>query len=205
MSQTLLAVLAIVLASFVSFNQKRNAVNTYEHILQNEIEMAASGSLMSVMELVGGRSFDEVATPEEVKYWNRIPNSTAVFHANHHFGVYDQGPIGCNLEKPYLTPECDDIDDLDGIRGAIVHARLSSGRTIEFETDVDVDYVVDREIQTISEEPTNHKLVTITMRHPLLFGEEITLQRVFSYDAVKTEMNFESIYGALDTGDGSDT
>ena len=203
MSQTMLALLAMVLASLVSFNQKRNAVNTYEAMLENEIEMAATGSLMNVMELAGGRSFDEVATPEEVKYWNHLPNGAGVFNASHHFGVYDRGPLGCDLLKPYLTPECDDLDDLDGVRDQIVTARLTTGRAIEFKADVDVDYVMDDAIQTLSPEPTNHKRVVITMRNPLLAGGQITLQRVFSYDAVKTEMNYETIYGALDPTDGS--
>lgn len=204
MSQTLLALLAMTLATLVSFNQKRNAVNTYEAMVTNEIEMAATGSLMNVMELIGGRSFDEEATPEKIKFWNHLPKGQGVFNAPHNFGVTDRGLLGCDLERPYLTPDCDDIDDVDGIRDAVINARLSGGRTIPFEVDVDVDYVVDGAIQTISLEPTRHKRVVITAESPLLPGGHITLERVFSYDPIKTEMNYETVFGAIGTGEDDD-
>lgn len=204
MSQTLLALLAMVLATFVSFNQKRNALHTYESMISNEVEMAATGSLMNVIELVGGRSFDEEATPEKVKFWNRIPVGEGSFNAAHQFGSYDRGSQGCNLEQPYLTPDCDDIDDLDQVRGVVVNARLSSGRAIPFSVDVDVDYVVDGDIAQVSSVPTRHKRVVVTARNELLPNGQIVIERVFSYDPIKTEMNYETVFGAIGTDDDDD-
>ena len=66
MPQTLLALLAMILASVLSFNQQRGALSNYDHMIGNEIEMAASGALMTVLEFVGARSFDERTTPEGI-------------------------------------------------------------------------------------------------------------------------------------------
>jgi hypothetical protein len=197
MSQTLLALLAMVLATFVSFNQKRNAVNTYEAMIQNEIEMAVSGSMMNAIELIGGRSFDEGASPEKIKNRNRLPSGVSEFNVPSQFGATDRGSLGCNIESPYLTPDCDDIDDVDGIRDATVTAYLTNGRMIPFLMDVEVDYVTDGVIQNVSSVPTRHKRVTLVAENPLLPGGRVVLERVFSYDPVKTEMNYETVFGPL--------
>jgi hypothetical protein len=197
MPQTLLALLAMILASLIAFNQQRNAIATYDDMLDNEIEMAASGVLMHVMELVGGRSFDERATPEGILAAEYLPTSPSEFAATARFGTYDRGSQGCNLEDAYLTPACDDIDDLDGIRNAVVHARFSDGRSLEFSLDIEVDYVVDRLVQTVSSTPTRHKRVVVTVRNPYLPHGQIFLERVFSYDPIKAEMNYESVHGPI--------
>jgi hypothetical protein len=73
------------------------------------------------------------------------------------------------------------------------------GRTLPFTVDVDVDYVVDREVQTISAVPTRHKRVVLTARNEYLPHGQIILERVFSYDPIKAEMNYETVHGALGT------
>ena len=198
MPQTLLALLAMILATLVSFNQQRNAVMTYEAMLDNEIEMAATGVFMHVMELIGGRSFDERTTPEGIHAAGTLPlDPAADFSAAGRFGSYDRGSSGCDLEKAYVTPDCDDIDDLDGIRNAIVSARFDMNRSLDFEIDIDVDYVTDAAFQVASSVPTRHKRVVVWARNPFLPYGEIVLERVYSYDPIKAEMDYEAVYGPL--------
>lgn len=199
MAQTLLAVLALMLASLVSFNQQRNSVRNYSAMVQNEVEMAAAGTITHVIELIGSRSFDERSTPSAMLARNYLPSFDDDFNAATEFGDTDRGAGGCDLLQPFATPECDDVDDLDGMANEVVSAELSTGRTLPFTVDVDVEYVLD-ETGTSSDHSTLHKLVTVRALSEYLPNGGISLQRVISYDPVKAEMEYEEIYGPLEGG-----
>lgn len=201
MAQTLLGVLALILASLMSFNQKRSATANYETMVQNEIELAVTGSLTHVMEMIGSRSFDERSTPDGIDDAQALPVEDSEFYEASQFGSADRGNNGCNLNKPFLTPQCDDVDDTDGIEDQVVIIELSNGLSIPVLVDVDVEYVVDREVQTSSSEPTRHKLVVIRGESPYLPYGAITLERVFSYDPLESEMDYEEAFGPLGTHD----
>ncbi len=201
MQQTLLGVLALVLASLMSFNQKRSATNNYERLVHNEIELAVTGSLTHVMEMVGSRAFDERTTPDGIDAIQALPENDDEFFQEDQFGHADRGEGGCDLGKPFLTPECDDVDDADGIKGQVVHTELSTGLTIPVLVDIDVEYVVDREVQTRSDLPTRHKLVVIRGTSSHLPNGSVQIERVFSYDPLESEMDYESRYGPIGTHD----
>lgn len=198
MAQTLLAMLALVLASLVSFNQQRNSASNYEVMVQNEIEMAASGTIMHIMEFIASRSFDERSTPDGIHGRNYLPEFGDDFIGVQHFGDTDRGASGCDLLQPFETPECDDVDDYSGLQGLLVNAELSTGYALPFNVGVDVQYVHDA--GDLSDHPTLHKLVTVRAESDYLPYGEISIQRVVSYDPVKAEMEYEEVHGPLEGG-----
>ncbi len=200
MAQTLLGLLALVLASLVSFNQQRNSSSNYELMVQNEIEMAASGTIMRIMELIGSRSFDERSTPAGIDARNYLPEFDDDFVDVEQFGGVDRGASGCDLIEPFRTPDCDDVDDLNGLRSQLVNAELSTGRHLAFDVDVDVQYVKGGEADEISEFPTLHKLVEVRVESDYLPNGAISIQRVISYDPIKADLEYEEVYGPLEGG-----
>lgn len=201
MQQTLLGVLALVLASLMSFNQRRSATNNYEAMVGNEIELAVTGSLTHVLEMVGSRSFDERSTPDGIDAVQGLPEEDSEFKELNDFGESDRGNNGCDLHKPFLTPQCDDIDDTHGLEDQVVLTELSTGLSIPVLVDVEVEYVVDREVETSSVDPTRHKRVVIRGESPHLPNGEIFLERVFSYDPLESEMDYEETFGPIGTHD----
>ncbi len=197
MPQTLLALLAMILTSLLAFNQQQSVRNNYTHMVGNEIEMAASGALMTVLEFIGSRSFDERTTPAAIEAAQTLPADSTHFSAAHRFGSYDRGASGCDLMAPYRTPDCDDIDDVDGLTGQTISVTLSTGLTLDFAVSVEVDYVglddMDRPITT----PTFYKRVVVTAANDLLPYGRLEMVRIFAYDPLKAEADYEDVYGPL--------
>lgn len=206
MPQSLLGLLALTLASLISFNQQRVTQQSYKATIRDELELAASGTAQHVLEMVAARSYDEVSTPEKVFNSRGVPWGSGSFTTgtNEEFGRYS-GSGECDLMTPGNTPDCDDVDDLDGIRGAPVKAVLSDGRELRFTADVDVEYVTDPGTQTPSSAPTLHKRVDLTIhsQHPAAPIQGIvSVSRVVSYDPVKADMDMEARCGPIGLSGG---
>lgn len=201
MPQSLLGLLALTLASLISFNQQRVTQRSYRATIRDEIELAAAGTAQHVMEMIAARSYDEKSSPDEVFDAGGIPYGAGSFTtgSNAEFGRY--GPSNeCDLMTPGNTPSCDDVDDVDGTRGAPVKAVLSDGRELRFTADVDVSYVTDPGSQTASSVPTLHKRVDLTIhsQHPAAPIQGImSVSRVISYDPVKADMDMEMECGPI--------
>jgi hypothetical protein len=198
MPQTLLGLLALVLASLISFNQQRLTQQSYRSALRDEVELAASGTAQHVVEMIGARSFDEESTPNRVFAAGGVPTGSGSFSSAGAFAS-DRGARGCDLMDPSLTPDCDDVDDLHGLRNAPVEARLSDGRTLDFTADVDVAYVASPGATQTSTDPTLHKRVQLTLRSSMLglTNGVLTLTRVISYDPIKADADMETRCGAI--------
>ena len=197
MPQTLLALLAMILTSLLAFGQQRNVQSNYQHMIGNEIEMAASGAVMTVLEFIGSRSFDERTTPEGIHQAQTLPPDAAALSASNRFGSYDRGAGGCDLMQPFVTPDCDDVDDLEGLTGQTISVTLSTGMTLDFEVGIEVDYVAVGDMETPVAGPTWFKRVIVTAESEMLPYGEIRMQRVFAYDPIKAEVDYENLYGPL--------
>ena len=198
MPQTLLALLAMILASLLSFSQQRGALSNYEHMIGNEIEMAASGALMTVLEFVGARSFDERTTPAGIASAGAIlPVDESDLSLAASFGSGDRGASGCDLMEPFRTPDCDDIDDVDGLQEQTISVTLSTGLTLDFEIAIEVDYVTGEDMNAASASPTWNKRVIVTANSDLLPHGAISMERVFAYDPIEAESDYEDVYGPL--------
>lgn len=195
MPQTLFALLGMILASLLAFSQQRNAVSNYSSMVGNEAELAASGAMMHVLELIGSRSFDERTTPDGIRAAGSLPSSANEFSHRDHFG--GQPEDGCDLQEPFQTPSCDDVDDLHGYQD-IVYVPFSSGLTLEFDVSISVSYAVEADMTAESPDRTRHKYVVVTAESDLLSNGRIQVERIISYDPNKAEADYEYQYGALD-------
>ena len=194
MPQTLLSLLGLSLVTLLSVNQQRVTTQGYQNRLHDEYDLAASGVMMHVMELIASRSFDEQSTPEKINISRDIPDHPSDFTHRNDFGT----TAACDLERPALTPDCDDVDDLDGIEGQRVYARLRGDKTLPFDVSIDVYYVGDDNLEVPASHRTKNKRVVLTAESPLRPGVELVrLERVVSYDPVKAEADYESEYGFL--------
>ena len=197
MPQTLLALLALSLAALLALNQQRVTSRSYETMISDELELAASGAIMHAMELIAARPFDEYSTPDGIDDRRRLPEEPNHMSTPSHFGSDDRGSAGCDLMRPANTPDCDDGDDLDGLRDQEVWLRLATGDSLQFFVDVDVDYVADDDLETPSASRTLHKMVTLRARSTALGRSTplVEIERVVSYDPVRADAEYESVKG----------
>lgn len=212
MPQTLLALLALVLASFLMFNQQRLTVRSQTNMVTDEIELAATGLASEVIEFVGAKSFDEQSTPYEVYMeGGKAPADPSAFTEGNAFGDPTLGPAGCDFIQPWRTPNCDDIDDVDGIDWTPVEVTLAHDRTLGFEVRTEVFYVDSTASMTPAVSQTLHKRVVMDIRSDHVSGDEqdglLRFTRVFSYDPVKAAMDYENdeTYGPNGTVGGQTT
>lgn len=94
MPQTMLALLAVMMAALFSLNQQRGIMQTRMNMMQNEVMSAGTGVAVDRLEEVRTMAYDE-----ETKGEDKIFASTAL------------------TSKPTFTddaPPIDDIDDFDG-------------------------------------------------------------------------------------------
>ncbi len=201
MPQTFLALLALVLASIIAFNQQRLTQQSYRNALRDEVQLAASGSAQHVIEMIAARSFDEVTTPVALFRAGEIPHSPFGFSTQANFGS-DRGPLGCDLMDPRITPLCDDVDDVGSMTGLTVEARLSDGRILPFTANLNVFYVPSPSATTPSSTPTLHKRVELVL-YSDMFGTEprrvLEISRVVSYDPIKADADMEAMCGPMGT------
>ena len=202
----MLALLALVLTSLLAYNQQRLQQRAYQGMIRDELEVSATGTGQNVIELVAARSFDEASVPGTMRATAAadVPRSADAFSIESTFGAGDRGSAGCDLRDPVLTPDCDDVDDVDGVTGQ-VFVDLGEGRTLPFEASVTVTYVTgpaDDAPEAMA--PTLHKRVTLVMTSPLISDGErplVSISRVVSYDPVKAEYDYEQLYGPFGTMD----
>ena len=200
----MLGLLALTLATLISFNQQRLTQKSYKSTIRDEMELAAAGTAQHVIELIGGRSFDEASTPEKIFGAGAVPDSTIYFSQGDSFG----GKTDCDLMEPWRTPSCDDVDDVDGIRGAPINAALSDGRQLQFTADIDVRYVDDPGSKTTASTRTRHKRIDLTVHsnHPSApITGLLTVSRVVSFDPEKADADMEARCGPIGAGNGNCT
>jgi len=66
MQQTILALLALMIASLFSYNQDRSLLRLREAMVDTEMEVMASGVAIQVMEYIGRKAFDDKTTNGDV-------------------------------------------------------------------------------------------------------------------------------------------
>src|SRR5688572_8633343 len=183
MPQTMLALLALVLTSLIGYNQQRMQRRAYEGMIRDELEVAATGTAQNVMELVAARAFDEGSVPATMRNAGLldVPRSSELFVTSGAFGATDRGADGCDLRDPNVTPNCDDVDDVDGVTGR-VDVDLGDNRSLPFDATLHVVYVTGpADGAPVALVPTLHKRVTLSMTSPLMYQGQrplVTISRV---------------------------
>lgn len=181
MPQTTLAILAIMLTTFLALSQQRTVLRGYESMVDDEMETMGSGIALQVMEYVGTKAFDEETKDGDV-------SSTSDLSGSGSFGPGEGSGTRCDVVPPISESgsysSCDDLDDYHDMEWEEVPFPLRDD-TVRFEVSVRVFYMnEDQERVTYQ---TNRKEVVVRVRgperpngRPYMKGE-IGLRRTFSY------------------------
>lgn len=192
MPQTLLALLALVLASFLSFNQQRLSSRSHQNMVSSELELAATGLASEVIEMIGARAFDRTTAPEKIhNAGGSVPSTPDGFSPASSFGNNPD----CDLLTPGNGASCNDVDDVHwgGWRPARVD--LAHGRYLDFEVRTSVFYVTSAESMEPAPSPTLHKRVVMDVRTDLVPSAPdgiLRVTRVLSYDPIKAKKDYET-------------
>ena len=187
MSQTTLSLLALATAMLIAVTQIYWTLQTQHRLVDDELELMASGVARQVLEYAQSRSFDERTTPDN---WNTLgePASVSDFHEASSFGNY---PVCEFTDLAANADRCDDLDDLDmdSTKWQEVPFVMESD-TMKFEVNVRVFYVDDLnpEVRLIGSNRSESKEVVVKVRSPLQVQQHrfvnglVTLRRLFVYD-----------------------
>jgi hypothetical protein len=201
MQQTLLSILAMMIVGSFTFNQQRDFTHTYGRLVDDELEIAASGVAEHVMELIGNRSFDERTLPETVNEMG-LPTGDWEMSSTSSFGK----STGCDLDEPYRdTIPCMDVDDANMAPGTWqeVPFRLKDGKELPFEVNVEVFYVDPSHLDTPlpAGSRSMHKKVVVRIRSKIHAEQNrypdgfVRLERIYSYDEKRAKNRFAARFG----------
>jgi hypothetical protein len=134
MPQTLLALAAMMMATFFAFQQQRSVRDTRMQMLRNEVATAGTGVAVDRLEEVGVMAYDE-ATKAEDKIFSPVSlTSAAVFTVD--------------------APPVDDIDDFDN--SYVERFRVYTGDTLW--------YGVETQIYYADENQTDQEVADLTLK-----------------------------------------
>lgn len=178
MPQTFLALLAIVCVSLLVLQMGQGRVRDSTAIYRSDAIVQARGVAVSVLERLSAYPFDggEGATP--------LGSGTNAYSPRGSFGTGGTA-VGLDADALLASPSRDDLDDFDGVAGAVARQSVTDAETgatqeVTFEVSITVDYaardgaghwrpVTDPSIRT------HYKLATVFIDHetfpgPLRFG-----------------------------------
>ena len=186
MSQTTFAIMALAAAMLIAIAQIRWTMQTQYRLVDDELEVMASGIARQVLEYAESRSFDERTTP--TAFLVSPPASPLDFDIPANFG---NSPV-CNFNDLALNlVECDDIDDLhmDSTVWQEIPFVLQTD-TMKFEVNVEVYYVDDTNPETrlAGSSRSETKEIVVKVRSPIQVQQNrftnglVTIKRLFVYD-----------------------
>lgn len=186
MRQTLLALVALLTATLLNYNQMQANLQEQKQVIRSEVEQMALGIAMQTMEVIRARAFDEETLDPDGVITNPEASLTAP-------GLF---PEGLDCEAFGGEDTCDDIDDFNEMKTAVESFEfrtLEGFKEMDFNVDVEVRYVDDDMEACVGEEqewpgctsvgPTFRKEVIIKvqdkrenpyLQRPIRFTEVIT-------------------------------
>jgi hypothetical protein len=176
MDQTLLALLALIIASVFSFNQERAVMQGRVAMVDAEMEVMASGVALQVMEYVGSKAFDDqTADGEKV-------TEAASLTSFGGFGVAGRCDVVAPINTEYPYQACDDLDDFHAMETEPVPFMLKS-ETLSFDVTVEVHYV-HADGSAASGQTFDKKVVVSVQQSGAVsyLAAPVVLSRTFSYE-----------------------
>lgn len=147
MQQTLLSLLALLIATLLSFNQQQASIRSQQQAVRAEMEMMALGVAMQTMEVVRARDFDAGMDEHSRREIIDDPKSTLTDISN--FGKkYEKSEneysnsVKCKIYYKNSGSKCDFIEEFDGTKG-VVPFRLEKDEDFPFSVTIEVRYVDD--------------------------------------------------------------
>ena len=204
MPQTLLAISAIVIASFLTLSQSEISRRTTASVVTDQFELAVAGTLLHTMEFVDSRAFDEATTPDRLRERLKLPRvmsqaarDTITFddlrsiRASEFTPASAFGAGNCDIKRPPAT--CDDVDDIADGRWHALDLETPEGDPLPVEVKVDVAYVragSGDQMDVPVGEQTFHKRVEVIARSNAVRMPgggsrpvQVALRRVISFDS----------------------
>ena len=167
MPQTILALGALFLAGFVTFSQHRESLHEQGRMVNHEVEAAARGVGMEVMEQLAVLPFDAVTAPAD--------SSALTPEAN--FGMVSANPLA----------DAGDLDDVHGMADIEIERLYTNPETgttqaLTFLVSADVGYVeqAGSAIDRTGGPQTFAKEVVIAVQHPHL-AAPFFFHRVYTF------------------------
>lgn len=202
MQQTILGMLALMIVGTFTLGQHQGAVRTYNELVDDELEIAAAGVAMHVMELIGNRAFDSRTLPDQTKVYG-MPVGSAELTTVSAFGKTGST---CDLDEPFKdTSPCLDIDDahMAADEWQDVPFRLKDGKELPFDVRVEVFYVDPSDLDTPlpAGQRSLHKKVVVKLRAKHHVRQKrydngfVRIERIFSYDIKKAENRLREKFG----------
>ena len=161
MTQTLFALLAMMIVMLFSLNQQRGILHDYQTMVHDDMELMAAGVALQVMETVASYPFDRATAYPGYRDEDFKVNEMAAMPF----------PTGGRFEDALALEDFNDIQtrDIDFQSGDVSFA---------FTADISVQYV-DAAMQP-SVVPTDTKAVLVTVNHPRYQKPLVQLSRSFS-------------------------
>ncbi len=176
MPQTMLALLALMIAMTLSFNTQREVIHSQREMIANELEVMATGIALRTMETIRTRAFDEAVVGD--------------LYGMHATSSFEEAPFNTDGEPGHACKvfdaggdTCDDIDDFHGLEATIPFEMDTL--SIPFDVRVEVHYVGGD--LSASGTKTYQKEVTVYVQDALsasarpFLTRPIHLSRVFAY------------------------
>lgn len=159
MQQTLLALLAMMVAMLLNFNQMKATVQNEQAMLRAEMQQMALGVAQETMEIVRTRAYDDatVEVPKDSIIEDLSEFTSTPFPAGNHCEVFGGSDV------------CDDVDDFHEMEPATLSFAVPDGE-MDFEVEIEVQYV-DGTLQPTGGVKARRKEVIIYVQDKPLNGE----------------------------------
>ena len=155
MRQTIMGLLALMIAMLLSLNVQRASLRAKRHVIDTEMETIAVGAALEMLDYAGSKPFDAATaagTVENADELTPLPFSTG--------GTYD---------------EADDLDDFHQIQ-----PHTLSVFDFDFEIACTVAYVDAADPEVVATSQTFAKKISVTVSHALL-QRPVQITRVYTY------------------------
>lgn len=170
MQQTLLALLALLIATLLSFNQKQATVQNQGQVVRAEMEQMALGVAAESAQIVRSRDYDAavIGLPAD----SLVPTSE-----------FTDPPFttGNDCEAFGGSTTCDDVGDFHEMETATVPFTFPSG-SFDFSVDVEIQYV-DENLQPTSSK-SDRKQIIVRVQDSPSSGADPRLPEPIQYSEV---------------------
>lgn len=169
MQQTLLAMLALMMVTFLNFSQMQSSLQNQKQVIRSEMEQMALGVAMQTMEVVRARAFDAATVGDDEDNISSVHDFT------------DSFTTGRDCEAFGGADTCDDVDDFHEMVPATVPFETPEF-SMQFKVEIEVRYVNEDMVEVAG--PTYRKEVIIKVqdeREDSFLHEPITYSEVLTY------------------------
>lgn len=170
MKQTLFALLALLVATLLSFNQKQATIQNQGQVVQAEMEQMALGVAAQTAQIVRSRAFD--AATAGIPADSLVPTSEFTdlpFTSGNDCIVFGG------------STACEDVDDFHEMETAVIPFSFPNG-TFDFAVDAEIQYV-DQNLEPAGSK-TDRKKIILTVQDTASSGTDPRLPEPIRYSEV---------------------